>query len=70
MIYLKGIISDKITNKLDDLGFAWVVEEDLDEITQIEDGDVSKTIQTLTDIRKKAVLEKDENYKFLLYYEY
>lgn len=48
--------------KLDDTGMPWVVEGDLKEVTQIEDGDVFETIETLTEIRKKAVLEKDENY--------
>ena len=47
---------------LDDLGFPWIVEEDLKEITQLEDKGVLKTIEKLTFIRKKAVLEKDENY--------
>lgn len=62
LIYLKGKYSSELTNKLDDLGFAWVVEEDLKEVTQVEDGSILKTVETLTEIRKKAVLEKDENY--------
>lgn len=53
---------EKLTNKLDELGFSWVTEDDLAEITQVEDEDVSNVIQKLTNIRKKAVLEKDENY--------
>lgn len=62
LIYLKGKITQDLTDKLDDLGFAWVVEDDLKEITQVEDGGVFETIETLTNIRKKAVLEKDEAY--------
>lgn len=62
LIYLKGKIAPELTEKLDNLGFAWIVEEDLKEITQVEEGDVLKTMQTLTKIRKKAVLEKDENF--------
>jgi len=62
LIYLKGNITAELTAKLDSLGFAWVVEDDLTEITKVEDGEVFETIKTLTDIRKKAVLEKDENY--------
>lgn len=62
LIYLKGEITPELTQKLDDLGFAWVVEDDLKEITEIEETNVLETIQTLASIRKKAVLEKDENY--------
>lgn len=62
LIYLKGEITQDLTDKFDDLGFAWVVEDDLKEITQVEDGGVFETIETLTNIRKKAVLEKDEAY--------
>lgn len=62
LIYFKGDVPADSTQKLDNLGFAWIVEDDLKEITQIEDNDVLKTIETLTDIRKKAVLDKDEDY--------
>lgn len=64
LIYLKGDVSSELTDKLDNLGFAWITQNDLTEITQVGDGesDVFETIKTLTDIRKKAVLEKDENY--------
>lgn len=62
LIYLKGEIIEELTQKLDDLGFAWIINNDLKEITQIEDDGVFKTIETLTETRKKAVLEKDENY--------
>jgi len=48
--------------KLDDASIPWVVEDDLNEIMMVEDNDVFETIETLTNIRKKAVLEKDENY--------
>jgi len=67
LIYLKGEIKPELTDKLDNLGFAWIIEENLKELTKIEDGDVFETIQTLTDIRKKAVLEKDENYSSPVY---
>lgn len=62
LIYFKGDVPADSTQKLDALGLAWIVEDDLKEITQIEDNNVLKTIETLTDIRKKAVLDKDENY--------
>jgi len=62
LIYLKGDVSPVITDKIDELGFAWITENDLTEVMQIEDGDVFETVKTLTEIRKKAVLEKDENY--------
>lgn len=67
LIYIKGDATQKLTKKLDDLGFAWVVEDDLKEITQVEDGELFETIETLTNIRKKAVLEKDENYSNPVY---
>lgn len=62
LIYLKGKYSSDLIDKLDNSDLAWVTEEDLAEITQVEDEDTFETIQTLTNIRKKAVLEKDENY--------
>lgn len=61
LIYLKGNITPVLTQKLDDLGFAWVIEKDLSEVTQVEDKGVVETVQALTNIRKKALLEKDEN---------
>lgn len=61
LIYLKGNITLDLNQKLDDLGFAWVTEKDLGEVTQVEDKGVVETVQALTDIRKKALLEKDEN---------
>lgn len=62
LLYLKGEIPPTLSDKLDELGFAWVVEDDLKEITEIEDAGISQTVRTLTEIRKKAVLEKDEAY--------
>ncbi len=56
-------IINSLINKLDELGFAWITEQDLAEITKVEDNGIPGTIQTLTNIRKKAVLEKDENKK-------
>ena len=62
LIYLKGNITFDLTQKLDDLDFAWIIQEDLKDVTQVEDSGVFETIETLTNIRKKAVLEKDEDY--------
>lgn len=62
LIYLKGNVTSNITDKLDDFGFVWVVEEDLKDLEEVKDEGVSKTIEKLTFIRKKAVLEKDEKY--------
>lgn len=62
LIYLKGAVKSEVLKKLDNLGFAYVTEKDLSEVKQINDGGVFKTIDMLTEIRKKAVLEKDENY--------
>lgn len=62
VIYLKGNVTPELTKTIDELGFAWVVEDDLKEVTLIEDGNLTKTIETLTHIRQKAILEKDENH--------
>lgn len=61
LIYLKGDITPALTQKLDDSGFAWVSEKDLSEVMQVEDKGVVETVRNLTKIRKKALLEKDEN---------
>lgn len=62
LIYLKGKYASDLTEKLDNLGFAWITENDLSEVTQVKDEGVLKTVEELTKIRKEAVLEKDENY--------
>lgn len=67
LIYLKGNVTPQITQKIDALGFAWIVEEDLNELKQVEETKVFETIEELTKIRKKAVLEKDENYSAPVY---
>lgn len=50
-----------VTKQLDDLGFAWITEKDLSEVMQVEDKGVVETVRKLTEIRKKALLEKDES---------
>lgn len=63
LIYLKGDkYPSNLKDKLDGLGFVYVTEDDLNEVTQIEDKGVIETVRELVYIRKKAVLEKDENY--------
>lgn len=62
LVYLRGKCSIDLTNKLDELGFPWIVEEDLKDLMRVEDHSVVKTVEELTKIRKKAVLEKDENH--------
>jgi len=66
LIYLKGSkITAELTRKLDEMGFAWVTKDDLNEITVINDNEVSsvnETVETLTKTRRKAILDKDENY--------
>lgn len=71
LIYLKGDIKPQLTQKLDDLGFAYVFEDDLKDVIQVDDCELFETIKTLTNIRKKAVLEKDENYSnpVVVYFE-
>lgn len=56
-----GINEHSLSKKLDDLGFAWVTEKDLSEVMQVEDKGIVETVQALTNIRKKALLEKDED---------
>ena len=83
LVYLKGICPppqpsplkgggssaqiDCVSQKLDELGIPWIVEEDLAGLTQIEDTNAFETIEELTKIRKKAVLEKDEAYSNPVY---
>lgn len=62
LIFLKGKYDSNLTDKLDKLGFAYITENDLSDISKVEDKGVLKTVEELTKIRKKAVLEKDENY--------
>lgn len=61
LVYLKGDTA-AAAQKLDESGIVWVVDDDLSEITDIEVEGVLPTVKTLTNIRKKAVLDKDENY--------
>jgi len=73
LIYLKGSnISSELTRKFDNLGFAWVVEDDLKEISMLEDKAVGDTVEELTKIRRKAILDKDENYSkpVAIYFEH
>ncbi len=63
----QGARVENLTQKLDDLGFAWIVEEDLKDLIKVEDKGVFKTVEKLTKIRKKAVLEKDEKYSMPTY---
>lgn len=62
LVYLKGKYNTDLIEKLDNLGLAWGVNEDFDSLLKIEDQGVIETVQELTNIRKKAILEKDENY--------
>ncbi len=40
LIYLKGAITPEFTSKLDEKGFAWIVEEDLKPLAQVEETSV------------------------------
>lgn len=60
LIYFKGNPENEVTHQLDESGFAWVTEDDLSEITKVEDKNGLQTLKELTFIRKKAVIEKDE----------
>lgn len=67
LVYLRGGVKPEITLQLDDLGFSWGVEDDLKDLMEVKDEGVIKTIQKLTEIRKKAVLAKDEKYSNPVY---
>lgn len=68
LVYLKGDKFSEVAAKLDKLGFAWIVEEDLrGKCISVEETSVFNTVNELTNIRKKAVLEKDENYSDPVY---
>lgn len=67
LVYLKGGIKPELTKKLDDLGMPWIIEDDLKEVKQVEETNVLETINILANMRKKAVLEKDENYSAPVY---
>lgn len=64
VIYLKGKPLPADTMAKLQKSHAVVTEEDFKTlpITEVKDETVAKTVKTLTKIRKKAVLEKDENY--------
>lgn len=63
LIYFKGNnFNSDLTNKLDNLGLAYITENDLSDINKVEDAEVYETVSVLSNIRRKAVLEKDENY--------
>jgi acetyl-CoA decarbonylase/synthase complex subunit gamma len=62
LVYLKGEIPSEVLEKLDLAGIAWVTESDLSVLDMVEDEGVIKTVEKLTYIRKKAILEKDEKF--------
>lgn len=68
LIYLKGDKCSEAATQLDKLGMPWAVEEDLrGKCVSVEETSVFDTVNELTNIRKKAVLEKDENYSDPVY---
>jgi acetyl-CoA decarbonylase/synthase complex subunit gamma len=62
LIYLKGNIKSELLQKLEKLNLAYIFQDDLKDIIEVKEEQVFDTIKTLTEIRKKAILEKDENY--------
>lgn len=71
LVYLKGNITPELMTRLDNIGMPWITVDDLKEVTQIEEKSTLETIKTLTESRKKAVLEKDEKYSnpVMVYFE-
>lgn len=66
LVYLKEENPD-IIKKLDAAKMPWVIEEDLKDLKKIEDKGVFGTIEELTYIREKAVLEKDDAFSSPVY---
>lgn len=67
LVYLKGDVTPELTKKLDSIAMPWIIENDLKEVKKVEETTPFETIKKLTDIRKKAVLDKDENYSDPVY---
>ena len=56
-----------LCSKLDEASIPWIFEEDLNQLRKIDESDVFSTVKTLSEIRKKAVIEKDENFSDPVY---
>src|SRR5574344_1985321 len=66
-VLLKGNIDNSVIEKLNSAQISYIVEEDLKLLKEVKDEGIGKTVETLTFIRKKAVLEKDENFSNPVY---
>lgn len=63
LVLLKGSkITSELIKKLDDMGIGWITDSDLSEIDVLTDAEVGKTAEKLTYRRRRAIVEKDENY--------
>ncbi len=62
LICFRGEVSEDILEDVEQKGFAWVKEEELSELCEVKDGSLKETVDELIEIRKKAVIEKDENF--------
>lgn len=67
LILVKGNIAPESKIQIDEVNMPRVFEDDLSELMKIEEKSVFQTIEQLTEVRKKAVLEKDENYSAPVY---
>ncbi len=72
LIYLKGNITKECTDKIEEKNIAWAGENDLSEMMLVKENGLAETVNELTKIRKKAVLEKDEAYSspVMMYFEH
>src|SRR5574344_204156 len=61
-VLLKGKFDNSVTEKLKKAEIAYIVEQDLNFLEEVKDEGIIKTVEILTKIRKKAILEKDENF--------
>lgn len=67
LIFLKGEFSPEVFKKLDAADMPWIVEADLAQLKKIEEKSLPDTVSELTEIRKKAVLDKDEAFSDPVY---
>ncbi|MBP7211370.1 hypothetical protein KBA27_00895 [bacterium] len=66
-VFLNSDFDEEVKKKLENAEIAWFVEEDLKALKEVCETDIKTTVNELTEIRKKAVLEKDEKFSDPVY---
>lgn len=67
LIYINNDAPKELIEKLNNAKMPYVFEKDLSDLKKIDEKSVFETVSELTHIRKKAVLEKDENFSAPVY---